>query len=117
MATAYTISVSLTAMLPYQGVAPNITFPLFNALSVGALLTSSGSRVSWSPFLSGNLSEWEAYVQMQSFQDPREGGTCYVCSRNYGTVGSPEAAVQIISNETFRSGVLEMLGLGGLLNI
>lgn len=117
MATAYTVSVSLTAMLPYEGVAPNVTFSLFDELSIGALLTSSGSRVVWSPLLVGkDLSEWDAYVQAQPQHDTgMMDSACYICGSQYGTVGLPASTIQI-KNETYRCGDLEKLGLSGMLS-
>ena len=98
MWNANTIGVAISASSDAAKVAPNITFPMFDKLTDGALQTNSLNHVFWSPLISNETErkEWEAYAHQQlAGTESAADNICYVCGNANMEVSVPNVLVQL----------------------
>lgn len=98
MYNANTIGVAISASSDATTTAPNITFPMFDRLTDGALVTNSLNRVFWSPLLTNReLKEWEVYAerQLNGMENTIASNVCYVCGNSSFEIGNPNILVEL----------------------
>jgi hypothetical protein len=98
MWNANTIGVAISASSDVANLAPNITFPLFDKLTDGALQLTSLNHVFWSPLVNGEKErrEWEAYAQLElNGTENTTESKCYVCGSPDSEIGALNVLVQL----------------------